>query len=84
MFAWISIPCTGGSSWNVFNWNHRPKTRDKIADHVSKFFGYLRTVRKVLRRVREAGVNPIIAMELPASCCYWWEKEVIQFLDGFG
>ena len=69
--AWISVPCTGESKWNQFNWEHRPETREGIQAHIDQFLWFFDIIVKILRGVRRNGYETLIMMELPTGCAYW-------------
>ena len=81
---WISAPCKGGSKWNQFNWVAHPELRPHISGLVQQFAVFLTNVIKILRAVRARGFRPIICIELPSSCAYWYMLLMLQFLDEFG
>ena len=69
--AWISVPCTGESKWNQYNWNNRPDTRAGIQRHIDELLRFFEIIVKILREVRNKGYKTLIIMELPTGCAYW-------------
>ena len=82
--VWLSLPCTGGSKRNWYNYWHSPSSREGIDEKVKLYFRCLEICTSILREVRNVGFDPLIIMELPASCLYWTTHTMDMFLEEFG
>ena len=77
---WISIPCTGGCSWqrqNKFLKGHQKR----MLKHKKLFDALFANVLKLCESVRENGGN--IVLEWPDGNDYWKKPEVIAFIRKF-
>jgi len=76
VLIWISIPCTGGTTWSYVNLKHESaKLKIEYHRHVfekiwSSMVGFLNLIRHL---------NPKIAIEWPAHCIYWKLDRVEKF-----
>ena len=70
---YASMPCTGGSSWQLINKIY-PSARNKIRKH-RIIFNRLWKTFEVLCQIARA-CNTYIAIEWPTGCTYWKRSEV--------
>ena len=76
VLVWVSIPCTGGTSWSYVNLKH-PSAAAKVRRHVKVFHGlkaFLLFMSSLKRRV-------FIAIEWPRNCRYWKLRKGAQFMN---
>ena len=78
---WISIPCTGGSSWQAVNLKRGASTRKLIAGHWSLFRKLWSTISELAALAIKEG-RPVY-IEWPRYCRYWSENKVKQFIKRF-
>ena len=69
VLLWVSIPCTGGSSWARLNRSLGIATQDKIDAHIKVMMVLWNNLAPVANIVLDAGGR--IAFEWPQSCDYW-------------
>eukprot|EP00971_Amphidinium_carterae_P071698 1418130-Amphidinium_carterae.2 len=69
VFAWCSIPCTGGSSWQRLNVARHPGVADKVTAH-KELAGrpFLKWEMLAQMVVQFGGA---LALERPRTCSYW-------------
>ena len=79
VLLWSSIPCTGGSQWNVWNLARYPNLLPHMQRHWS-LFTKLWASFVSLAEVALRG-HQWIAIEWPRDCTYWSEPDVMDFLD---
>ena len=68
ILIWISIPCTGGTTWSFVNLQHE-SARLKVEYHrhvCEKIWSSMIDFMNLIRHL-----NPMIAIEWPAHCVYW-------------
>ena len=80
---WVSLPCTGGSAWNKWNYANVPQTREGIDRKIKWLFSQLPDIVRIIDVVKAQGFDPIVLMELPHSCLYWATKEMNDMLTKF-
>eukprot|EP00435_Cladocopium_sp_Y103_P009439 s1446_g2.t1 len=77
VLVWVSIPCTGGTSWAYVNLKH-PTASLKVRRHVRTFHklwdAFVKFMASIRRRV-------FIAIELPRNCRYWKTTKVAKFMN---
>ena len=44
--VWLSLPCTGGSKWNSYNYSRSPSSRESIDEKVELYFRILEICKK--------------------------------------
>ena len=82
MLVWVSLPCTGGSSWQDLNWR---KGSESTKEGIRKQWRQLKNMWNALCQIvfpRLDGRYMCMAFEWPAACSYWnWSPDV-RDLDG--
>ena len=74
----LSLPCTGGCSWNHIN-KDNPGGLEKIKDHQKLFKVLFNNAKLLIEKIED--IRPIITMELPTSTEYWRWNRVKKFLE---
>ena len=77
VLVWVSIPCTGGTSWSYVNLKH-PSAAAKVRRHVKIFHGLWNAFLHFMSLVKK---EVFIAIEWPRNCRYWKLRKVAQFLN---
>ena len=77
VLVWVSIPCTGGTSWSYVNLKH-PAAAAKVRRHVKLFHALWNAF---LRFISSLKGPTYIAIEWPRNCRYWKLKKVAQFMN---
>jgi hypothetical protein len=80
ILVWISIPCTGGSSWQRINKVKGPDTEEKIRKHRELFDKLLLSALRLAISAILSGEGKVV-IEWPASCDYWRDPLVRQFIS---
>jgi hypothetical protein len=75
--VWVSIPCTGGTSWSFVNLKH-PSAAAKVRRHVKIFHGLWKAFLHFMSLLKK---EVFIAIEWPRNCRYWKLRKVAQFLN---
>ena len=73
-----SLPCTGGSLWQIPNKKH-PACRRLIAKHHKLFNALFEKLLRLYREVDRRGGIPIL-FEWPRTCRYWRKPKVARFI----
>ena len=68
VLIWISIPCTGGTTWSYVNLQHE-SAKLKVEYHRHVFEKIWSSMVDFLNLI--CHLNPKIAIEWPAHCIYW-------------
>ena len=76
VLIWISIPCTGGTTWSYVNLQHE-SAKLKVEYHRHVFEKIWSSMVDFLNLIRH--LNPKIAIEWPAHCIYWKFDRVEKF-----
>jgi len=77
VLVWVSIPCTGGTSWSYVNLKH-PSAAAKVRRHVKIFHGLWTAFLHFMSLIKK---EVFIAIEWPRNCRYWKLRKVAQFLN---
>ncbi len=78
---WASMPCIGGSQWNVKNYKKgSAKTRAKIDRHREKFAEIWGKFVEVARECLNFHPSNVVCIEWPNKCTYWELEHVQAFL----
>ena len=76
VLLWLSLPCTGGTSWSFVNMKI-PSAAKKVMRHVKLFKKLWRSTEKFVSMItREFHV----AIEWPQNCRYWKFPRVVRFM----
>ena len=75
---WISIPCTGGCTWQAINRTRNWKARQRIDMHVDLYRALWKNVECALEEAQH--VMARVAIEWPSRCSYWKRAEVKRAL----
>ena len=78
--CWCSIPCTGGSTWQIVN-VARLGVTDKLRGHWALFRRFWRNFERLARLVTSGG--GVVALEWPNRCAYWKERAVLKLVKDF-
>ena len=78
-FVWFSIPCTGGSPWQIPNVSRGGQAAEERVQ------GYVALMRKLWNQAKKliahaVRVGAMWAVEWPHLCRYWTDKSVVNFL----
>ena len=76
ILLWISIPCTGGTTWSYVNLQHE-SARLKVEYHRLVFDKIWAAMVDFVNIIRH--LSPIIAIEWPSNCVYWKFERVMKF-----
>ena len=76
VLIWISIPCTGGTTWSYVNLQHE-SAKLKVEYHRHVFEKIWSSMVDFLNLIRH--LSPKIAIEWPAHCIYWKFDRVEKF-----
>jgi len=76
VLIWISIPCTGCTTWSYVNLQHE-SAKLKVEYHRHVFEKIWSSMVDFLNLIRH--LNPKIAIEWPAHCIYWKFDRVEKF-----
>ena len=74
---WSSIPCTGGTQWQIVNVAKFGVT-EKLKNHWKLFTKLWKVFERVANAVMQS--RGLIAIEWPLRCGYWQDKRVKRFL----
>ena len=77
---WGSIPCTGGSQWQVVN-RARFGVTAKLQRHWAQFRKHWTAFRTIAATVLQGG--GLVANEWPLRCAYWHDRKVGRFIAHF-
>ena len=77
VLVWVSMPCTGGTSWSYVNLKH-PSAAAKVRRHVKIFHGLWKAFLLFMSSLKR---EVFIAIEWPRNCRYWKLRKVAQFLN---
>ena len=77
---WISLPCTGGTTWTFVNMKH-PSARLKVMKRVKEFKKLWKSLEKFLTLIK---VPFHIALEWNRGCRYWKLPMVQRVLNDYG
>ena len=80
ILVWISIPCTGGSSWQRINKGKGPVAQAKIEQHLELFNKLLPNAFKIAQAVILQGTGRVV-FEWPDGCSYWQDPRVVTFIS---
>ena len=78
ILVWISIPCTGGTTWSDVNLQHE-SARLKGEYHRHAFDKIWSSMIVFMNLIRH--LNPMIAIVWPAHCAYWKFNRVDKFWE---
>ena len=78
--CWISLPCTGGTTWTYVNMKH-PSARLKVMKRVKKFKKLWKSLENFLSLIN---VPFYVALEWPKGCRYWKLPMVQRVLAKYG
>ena len=76
--VFASLPCTGGSPWQIVNKRH-PACRRLLKKHHKLFNELFNSLVSLFRQFANHGPIPIL-FEWPRCCRYWKKPKVAQFL----
>ena len=76
ILVWISIPCTGGTTWSYVNLQHE-SAKLKVEYHRHVFEKIWSSMVDFMNLIRH--LKPLIAIEWPAHCVYWKFDRVEKF-----
>ena len=76
VLIWISIPCTGGTTWSYVNLQHE-SAKLKVEYHRHVFEKIWSSMVDFINLIRH--LSPKIAIEWPAHCIYWKFDRVEKF-----
>ena len=76
--VWVSIPCTGGSTWQHINRKKEAKARKRLQVHLMLFRLLWNNFVIVAKRAHELGAT--VTIEWPRSCSYWYRHEVRRLI----
>ena len=77
---WISLPCTGGTTWTYVNMKH-PSARLKVMKRVKEFKTLWKSLENFLNMIN---VPFHVALEWPRGCRYWKLPMVQRVLAKYG
>ena len=80
--VFASLPCTGGSPWQIPNKKH-PACQRLLAKHHKLFNRLFDQLVRLFREQGCLGVIPIL-FEWPRVCRYWKKPKVAQFIKKHG
>ena len=79
VLIWLSLPCTGGTTWTFINLKH-PKARRRVSSEIRKLWKIWAAMLDFILMIdREFE----IAMEWPTGCRYWKSPKVKKFLEEY-
>ena len=79
VLIWLSLPCTGGTTWTFINLKH-PKARRRVISEIRKLWKIWAAMLDFILMIdREFE----IAMEWPTGCRYWKSPKVKKFLEEY-
>ena len=79
VLIWLSLPCTGGTTWTFINLKH-PKARRRVISEIRKLWKIWAAMLDFIIMIdREFE----IAMEWPTGCRYWKSPKVKKFLEEY-
>ena len=78
VLLWISIPCTGGCTWQAINRTRNAKARQRIDMHLDLYRALWKNVEVALEAAQ--AVSARIAIGWPTRCTYWKRQEVRRAL----
>ncbi len=82
LLIWVSIPCTGGCTWNRIN-KRFPSACAKQALHLDLFHKLWDACTRVMEYAVASG-GATLAIEWPKNCDYWGFPGVQEFMLKFG
>ena len=77
-----SLPCTGGSPWQIPNSRH-PACRRLLKKHHRIFNQLFESLMRLYREFADYGPIPIL-FEWPRYCRYWRKPKVARFIKRYG
>ena len=80
LLIWISIPCTGGSTWSYVNLQHET-AREKVLHHRKEFKKIWSGVTDLINSI--SSIDFFIVIEWPLKCIYWGFDRVVKFCESF-
>ena len=80
ILLWVSIPCTGGTSWTYINLMNE-SARRKVEYHQFVFQKIWASMAEFLNSIRT--LQPFVALEWPSGCLYWKYDRVRKFLGKY-
>jgi hypothetical protein len=78
VLLWASIPCTGGSQWNVHNLLRAPELLPKMQRHWRLFQSLWMSFESIAKECLEN--KQWVALEWPRDCTYWDDPQVRAFI----
>ena len=83
VLIWISLPCTGGCSYNAKNRRKSFLCDKSVEAHQFNFEHMLKCVLVVLQSLQLRQRYPLIVVELPTGNAYWNFDLLKQFEEGY-
>ena len=80
VLVWVSLPCTGGTSWSYVNMKI-PSAAQKVIAHVVLFKRLWKAMKSFLNAIER---DHYIAIEWPKGCRYWKFPFVVRFIEDQG
>ena len=77
VLIWLSLPCTGGTTWTFINLKH-PKARRRVISEIRKLWKIWAAMLDFISLIEREFE---IAMEWPTGCRYWKSHKVKKFLE---
>ena len=77
VLIWLSLPCTGGTTWTFINLKH-PKARRRVISEIRKLWKIWAAMLDFISLIEREFE---IAMEWPTGCRYWKSPKVKKFLE---
>ena len=81
ILVWVSIPCTGGSSWQRLNYAMGKITAEQLQAHFTLYGKLMKSAYRICLVGRRFGAK--IALEWPKLCSYWKDQAYIRFSSEF-
>ena len=83
VLIWISLPCTGGCSYNAQNRRKSFMSNKSVEAHQFNFEHMLKCVLVVLQSLQLRQRYPLIVLELPTGNTYWNFNLLMQFEEDY-
>ena len=78
ILVWVSIPCTGGSSWQFVNARH-PGHAARMRVHLALFEKLWAACTRIVDESLALGA--LVCWEWPSGCAYWRKPAVQDFMS---
>ena len=79
VFLWLSLPCTGGTSWSHVNLKI-PSAAKKVMKHVKTMKRLWKAFERFIQLLTR---NFEVAIERPQNCRYWRFPRILKFINEF-